>query len=152
EFAGRALAQDRRYVLEAPDFCGQVPLPASPTLLPLKTLDRVQDVGAHRPSSQRRFRQDAVALSIRRDSKLRQNTSVGTGLSFVGKMRAGQEIILRKIERPASTCENKACGPPGGLFGIDQEVFTLKWPLRPLRVPDSALHRPASSASILNHR
>jgi len=44
----------------------------------------------------------------------------------------------------------KACGPPGGLFGIDQEVVTLTWPLRQLRFgwPDlrlaSAPDRPAS--------
>jgi len=42
------------------------------------------------------------------------------------------------MERPASrSClyerYKRTCGPPGGLFGIDQEVVTLTWPLRQLR-------------------
>src|SRR5579863_5071318 len=103
-------------------------------LLPSKTLDRVQDVGVRRLSLRRRFQRDADALSIHPNSTLRQNTSSGAPLSFACNTD-GEEMNLQKIERPASTCENKACGPPGGLFGIDQEVVTLTWPLRQLRVP-----------------
>src|SRR5258708_40272626 len=42
-----------------------------------------------------------------------------------GRPKAG---CRRKIERPASRLigSTLACGPPGGLFGIDQEVVTLR--------------------------
>src|SRR2546430_11811621 len=38
-------------------------------------------------------------------------------------------------------------GPPGGLFGIDQEVVTLRGPFGKLRVPT----RLAAGGSTLNH-
>jgi len=44
------------------------------------------------------------------------------------------------VERPAGI---EACGPPGGLFGIDQEVVTLTWPLRQLRLRCKTFALPA---------
>ena len=51
-----------------------------------------------------------------------------------------------KIERPANP--DRACGPPGGLFWIDQEVVTLRGPFGELRV----LAQPTPGGSTLNHR
>jgi len=49
------------------------------------------------------------------------------------------------MEQKQTARSHRTCEPSGGLFGIDQEVVTLTWPLRQLRVrliddPD----RPAS--------
>ena len=40
-------------------------------------------------------------------------------------------MMSQKAERPAL----ESRGPPGGLFGIDQEVVTLRGPFGKLRVP-----------------
>ena len=40
-------------------------------------------------------------------------------------------LLSQKAERPAL----ESRGPPGGLFGIDQEVVTLRGPFGKLRVP-----------------
>jgi len=42
-----------------------------------------------------------------------------------------RENLCPRIDRPADTM---ACGPSGGLFGIDQEVVTLRGLSRRLRV------------------
>jgi len=58
-------------------------------------------------------------------------------------------LVIAKKERPTSGCsENKACGPPGGLFGIDQEVVTL----RGLFGNSGLLTDLRQAESILNHR
>jgi len=43
-------------------------------------------------------------------------------------MRDSNETVVNN-KRPAGS---STCGPSGGLFGIDQEVVTLTWPLRQL--------------------
>jgi len=53
-------------------------------------------------------------------------------------------MMSQKAERPAL----ESRGPPGGLFGIDQEVVTLRGPFGKLRVPT----RLAAGGSTLNHR
>ena len=54
------------------------------------------------------------------------------------------KFVGQKAERPAL----ESRGPPGGLFGIDQEVVTLRGPFGELRVPTQL----APGGSTLNHR
>jgi hypothetical protein len=65
--------------------------------------------------------------------------SAGQTLSFIGLVESGhlERILRRQVGCNAKRTEEalpknrtarryKACGPPGGLFGIDQEVVTLR--------------------------
>ncbi|OLD17927.1 MAG: hypothetical protein DMG84_17280 [Acidobacteria bacterium] len=92
----------------------------------------------------------SVAVSFSADKKGAKikHTVTNNAISQNCFMESPERDFGEKIGRKQNGPRMNRRGPPGGLFGIDQEVVTLRGPFGKLRVPT----RLAAGGSTLNHR